>query len=158
MAELVDAMEIKTMLKGLPTRILGPYIFRTGPSAGRRYVTVFYSDGSKGTTLYSRYLMEQKLGRRLDPNLETVDHINQDPTDDRIDNLQILSRVEHGRKDNPGKPLVTQELTCIECGDSFYRSGRSLKETLSRLDSGRRGPYCSRSCVGLDSARIQYGN
>ena len=40
--------------------------------------------------------MEQYLGRKLSPN-EVVHHKNGDPTDNRIENLEVMSRSEHSR-------------------------------------------------------------
>jgi len=41
-----------------------------------------------------RWMMEQKIGRRLSPN-EIVHHLNFDKLDNRIENLVIVSRGEH---------------------------------------------------------------
>jgi hypothetical protein len=43
---------------------------------------------------FARALMECELKRELKQN-EIVHHINHDSSDDRIDNLQILTRSEH---------------------------------------------------------------
>mgnify|MGYP000491684111 CR=1 FL=1 len=41
-----------------------------------------------------RLVMEEHLGRRLRTD-EVVHHINHDKTDNRIENLQVMSRAEH---------------------------------------------------------------
>lgn len=43
-----------------------------------------------------RTLMEIKLGRKLKPN-EIIHHINGNKFDNRIENLQIVTRAEHNR-------------------------------------------------------------
>jgi len=61
-----------------------------------------YLKGSKGEMrnyifkkeIYARYLMENKIGRKLKTN-ELVHHINGNCLDDRIENLSIVSKVEH---------------------------------------------------------------
>ena len=42
----------------------------------------------------SRIVMEQKLGRTVRMN-EVVHHINEDTTDDRLENLQAMMNSEH---------------------------------------------------------------
>jgi len=59
-----------------------------GPDGRRRIY--LYGKGIKTTTAYARYLLAVKLGRFLTKD-ETVDHIDNDKTNDSIDNLQILS-------------------------------------------------------------------
>lgn len=44
--------------------------------------------------LRNRWVMERHLGRPLRPH-EVVHHKNHDPTDDRIENLQLMSRAAH---------------------------------------------------------------
>ena len=51
---------------------------------------------NSGYILYSRYLIEEKIGRELKAN-ENVHHINNNPLDDRIENLELISRSEHTR-------------------------------------------------------------
>jgi len=50
---------------------------------------------------YSRYVMEQYLGRKLKLN-EMVHHINENVTDDRIENLQLMTKAKH-QKHHLGK-------------------------------------------------------
>lgn len=49
---------------------------------------------SRGYVLYARWLMEQHLGRYL-TEYEQVHHINGVRTDDRIENLRVVTRGEH---------------------------------------------------------------
>lgn len=50
-----------------------------------------------------RLIMEEKMGRYLEPN-EIVHHINGNKSDNRVENLVVISRQEHGRIHNTGKP------------------------------------------------------
>jgi hypothetical protein len=43
-----------------------------------------------------RWIMEQKIGRKLKRN-EHVHHINGNPKDNRIENLEILSNADHAK-------------------------------------------------------------
>lgn len=51
-------------------------------------------DGTKYD--YHRWLMEQELGRKLTSD-EIVHHRNEDKTDNNLDNLELMSRSEHGK-------------------------------------------------------------
>ena len=66
-------------------------------SEDRKIVVLISHDGSKHSTSYARYLMSISLNRYLSDE-ETVDHINEDKTDDRIENLQILSSTDNIKK------------------------------------------------------------
>lgn len=63
---------------------------------GRRR-TSLKIDGKYTVRQYGKLLLEQKLGRRLN-KVETVDHIDEDKTNDDPDNLQPLTRSENARK------------------------------------------------------------
>jgi hypothetical protein len=71
-----------------------------------------------------RYVMEQFLGRALSPD-EHVHHINGVKTDNRIENLQIVSPSEHMRLHAPGQHRVRRWAfkhdRCIECGTTDQR-------------------------------------
>lgn len=121
-------------------KVYGPYKRKDG----RKHVIVYdFKLGIRQTISYPKYLMEQHLGRKLTED-ETIDHINNDYTDDRLENLQILSRV-----DNISKSTVPAEIMTFKCPNCF-----KMFELLARqyrgnqVSKGKSGPFCSRSCAG----------
>lgn len=68
------------------------YIGRTNHSAGYVVVT-----GRKQRTLEHRAVMQKYLGRTLE-SWEIVHHVNGDKTDNRIENLQVMTQSEHMRE------------------------------------------------------------
>lgn len=93
--------------------------------------------------------MERHLGRRLEPH-EHVDHINDDPTDDRIENLQIISQLENTLKYHALHPKEIWTVTCKECNKDFERPAQDLRK---HAKSGKPGPYCGKSCAGKANRR-----
>ena len=96
----------------------------------------------KSSVSYARYLMAVKLNRYLTSD-EEVDHIDEDKTNDSVNNLQILSRKENLQTNGRfrRKPFVHGSLTtyryckCDKCrlGKHFYNSGD--KEAYKKLIS-----------------------
>jgi hypothetical protein len=83
--------------------ICGPYIVTSKTGDRRRQITINFVDKKQTTVTLARWVMIQKLKRKLGRN-EHVDHINEDSLDDREDNYQILSASEHQRKHIAGRP------------------------------------------------------
>jgi hypothetical protein len=113
---------------------------------GRWYVCLVspFNGKDRHTTSRARYRMAVKLGRKL-LKQEQVDHINEDKTDDRVSNLQILSVAENNRKHiiASGKQSKLAQLSCAWCDKAF-----TMKEAKYRAKAkaGQTLFYCSRSC------------
>lgn len=83
---------------------------KTGPQRGRAYKRSVDRDGyirvyagnhpfASGRLLILEHVMvmEAHLGRRLTTG-EVVHHVNHERTDNRLENLQLMSRSEHSRQ------------------------------------------------------------
>lgn len=127
--------------------VYGPYLRKDN----RKHV-IIYLDGKHQTMSFPKWVVEQYLCRFLSPD-ETIDHINRDHTDDRLDNFRIISFAAHISEDTRHVRLV--EITCIGCGSKSCKSGRDLRNN-SR--NGKAGPFCSRRCSGIYGKAIQLGD
>ena len=125
--------------------IWGPYERKDG----RRQVDVEYDNGKRKSMLFSRFLMESKLGRELSDS-ETVDHIDGNKYNDSIDNLQVLSRSQNASKD--AVRVVPVIVKCSWCFVDFTLTRNQRKS------SSRAGPFCSRSCSGKYGKAKQMGD
>lgn len=112
---------------------------KSGRDMGRKQVILYNSHKDKSSVSHARYLMSVHLGRFLEDD-EYVDHINNDYTDDRIENLQILSPTENVRKSAPS--AVYLKLRCPHCLTVFLK-----KKKISHLTiKDKKADFCSRSC------------
>lgn len=79
--------------------IYGPYTRKDG----RKHIILRAKGSGKGglgtniTYSYPKWLLEQKIGRKLSSK-ETCDHIDNNFTNDSLDNLQVLTRGENNLK------------------------------------------------------------
>lgn len=129
-------------------KVYGPYI----RPDGRKFMSILRGGkrNHKTSTLYSRWLMEQHLGRILDDNLETVDHIDRDYTNDSLDNLRVISRAQHAKEDN--RRVKDIKIVCIWCGIEAFKSPNDLRGNAKQRKAG---PFCGKSCAGKYGAEVQ---
>lgn len=102
----------------------------SGPAKNRKFVHLYNSKSDRKCISYARYLMCVKLGRIL-TSKETVDHINNDPTDDRIENLQILSLSDNIRKYAKYRFTGHNKRTC-KCPECVNHRRQLCKESAAR--------------------------
>ena len=101
----------------------------------RRTVILFNNSKNRSSVSYARYLMAITLKRYLTKN-EHVDHIDNNKTNDLIENLQILTPKENNRKSFlKGETLL--DFTCPICSKKFQLTARQ---------SHKKTPCCSRQC------------
>lgn len=131
-------------------KFYGPYLSEKDKRL--RCVLVF-PNGKKKTVSYPKYLMEVHLDRYLEEN-ETVDHIDGNPLNNEIENLQILTRALHAFLD--AKRNKDTVVTCEHCGKKFLIKGSSIRNR-NRNTRSNSGYFCSKSCSGKYGKLIQLG-
>lgn len=128
-----------------PVKLWGPYKCKDG----RLRVDLLKIEDDKDTThLYAKVVLEAKLGRRLLPG-ETVDHIDEDKTNDHPDNLQPLPLQDNRLKSATYRVGPTEN--CAGCGILFELS----RHQTSDRSRGKPGPFCSKGCASKKSNREQ---
>lgn len=113
----------------------------------RRNVILFNSDSDRTTVSYARYLMGIKLGYEVPDHLE-VDHIDNDKTNDDINNLQLLTPEQNRLKQEYHFTMnqVNLGFHCAYCDTPFILPEREVKE---RIRTGGELAFCSRKCGSL---------
>lgn len=131
-------------------RVTGPYT----RNDGRKHIVLNNSKLSKGdpnklrTLSYSKALVEVKEGRLLLEN-ETADHVDEDFTNDNLNNLQILTRPANIIKSfdaNPERHAKFNKHVCPRCNIEFLALARQVRGNQDKQN--KPGPFCSKSCAG----------
>jgi len=86
--------------------------------------------------------MEQQLGKKLE-EWEHIDHKDNDPTNNKIENLQILTQAENNKKS--ARPVEMYEFICPVCKNTAVKPASKVRHNRSQ---GKAGPYCSKRCAG----------
>jgi hypothetical protein len=128
-------------------KIYGPYKRKDG----RKHVCVIFSNGSRKTVSYPKYLMEVHLDRYLKDD-ETVDHIDRDFTNDAIANLRIVDRKQHAI-DDARRVTRLVSASCVWCKKEMG----TIDHRKRSKNAKRAGPFCSRECSGEYGASVQNG-
>lgn len=104
--------------------------------------------------LLHRVIMENSLGRILSDE-EVVHHKDHNKYNNDIDNLEILTKVEHNRRHGLEQGRMTVILRCPVCGKEFVKA---KNQTHLQKKSKFNCTCCSPVCRGKLSRYIQlYG-
>ena len=127
-------------------KVYGPYKNKDG-----RCHVVLYDPVSKNrkTESYARYLYKKTYGAI--PDGMTVDHIDGDRTNDKIENLQILTLKDNIKKSAKLREMINK--ICPECGIEFSASMRRIRD--SQYKQKKAGPFCSQRCAGKRNERLR---
>jgi hypothetical protein len=128
-------------------KVYGPYKRKDG----RQHV-ILYKEGHRRTVSYPKFLMEQKLGRELDPSAETVHHKDEDFSNNDLSNLCILPKPDHSSLHVARVKKV--EIVCVWCETKALKSARYIHGAAKQ---GKAGPFCGKSCSGKYGAAVQNG-
>lgn len=144
---LFEAIDFFYLLS-VAEKVYGPY---RRPD-GREIVIIRNDDGTSRTVSRPKYIMEKHLGRLLDPDKETVDHIDFDKNNNDLSNLRIVPRDQHSADDT--RRVKNIKLKCSMCQKEFERSPRLIRDKSKKRVGGQ---FCSRHCAGQYSRQLQLG-
>jgi hypothetical protein len=110
--------------------------FRETKKEDGRYFTRYWDEAGKYRAIY-RYQWMWIQHHGPIPKGYHVHHKDHDPTNDAIENLELLSEVEHHKLHGAEMHMKGAKWRCQHCGQEFYRSPRG--------ETGVR-KYCSQDC------------
>ena len=118
------------------------------------YVLIYvpgHPNSGNGYVLEHRYIMEQKLGRYLEPD-ESVHHKDHNKQNNSIDNLELIKNSEHTRKHQLEKGKLFVKLRCPECGKEFeIPKNQSYLQKSNKYNCN----CCTKECRGKLYRKIQ---
>lgn len=126
-------------------KVYGPYERKQDQ---RKIVVLRLEDGKLTTKSYARFLYEQEHGEIGNIDL-TVDHIDEDVTNDDLSNFDLLPRAINIRK---SAMTAVWSGNCPVCNTLFEKPLRFVKGNWKK---GKAGPFCSRQCAGIRNKEVQ---
>lgn len=109
---------------------------------------IIKSNWVKRTVSYPKYIVEKHYNIKL-TEVETIDHINNNFDDNRIENLRIISRKKHNEEDVLRNKDV--KCTCSLCWKIFIVDGKKVNNRRSKFI------FCSKKCSCTYWTIVQYG-
>jgi hypothetical protein len=112
--------------------------------------TRVYLKDEKRVISYPRYLMEQKIGRKLLDD-EQVHHKDGNPLNNAIENLEIKLYREHQREH--ATKYCDVIVKCHWCGNEFLWTAKQQRTFYGNIKRKNRKsitnePFCSKQCIG----------
>lgn len=136
-------------MRGLTTKLYGKGAKVSGPfkvtKTGRMHVAVWLPVSRTSVSLtLARFRMQEHLGRILATE-EEVDHIDENPLNDELTNLQVLTKPENVAKSQT-KYTEDKEVQCFFCPKKFVLTPKQQRQR--HMNRNRTsGPFCSHSCA-----------
>ena len=119
----------------------------------RKNVCLFNSNEDRTTISYARYLMGVKLGYEVPSDLE-VDHIDDDKTNDDINNLQLLTQQQNKDKENKRRAGITEpykNVVCKYCNTPFIIATSYYNK---KIKAGNKNIFCTIVCRSKNNSRL----
>ena len=128
-------------------------VYKCKDNRYRAYVKL--DDGTTSTVSYPRILMEEKLGRPLEP-YEDVHHKDGNYENNDLDNLEIVIHGEHQRLHSTKYHDI--KATCQVCQKEFIWTAKRQRYYYMDLHRGRKRIIsCSASCSNYYGRQEQLG-
>lgn len=113
--------------------------------------TRVYDKDARRVMSYPKYLMEQKIGRPLSP-LEEVHHIDRNPLNNDMSNLELRMKGEH--QSEHSTKYFDKNVKCAWCGKEFVWTAKQQRQHRGNCGDSSEA-FCSKSCCGSYGRELQ---